>query len=86
MGGLIANQGEIQKIGEIHIGDNVFIGANSFILPGTEIGNNCIIGAGSVVRGKIPDGSVVIGNPATIVSNVGKIANKYYEGNKAEYI
>jgi serine acetyltransferase len=37
------------------------------ILPGTTIGKDCIIGAGSVVRGMVPDGSVVIGNPAKVV-------------------
>ena len=53
----------------ISIGENVFIGANSTILPGTEIGKNTIIGAGSVVKGKIPENSIVLGNPAAIVAN-----------------
>lgn len=47
------------------IGDNVRIGSNSTILP-VKIGNNCIIGAGSVVTKDIPDGSTVYGNPAKI--------------------
>jgi len=50
--------------GKIVIGDNVFIGANCTLLPNTRVGNNCIIGAGSVLRGKYPDNSVVFGNPA----------------------
>lgn len=49
------------------IGDNVFIGIHSVILMGAEIGNNVIIGAGSVVGGKIPDNVVVAGNPAKVV-------------------
>lgn len=54
---------------DIIIGNNVFIGARSSILPGTKIGDNCIIGAGSIVKGTIPPNSILIGNPAKIVSN-----------------
>jgi acetyltransferase-like isoleucine patch superfamily enzyme len=50
--------------GRIIIGNNVFIGINTTILPGTTIGDNCIVGAGSVVRGKFPENSVILGNPA----------------------
>lgn len=53
--------------GELIIGDNCFIGAGAIILPRTHIGNYCIIGAGSVVKGNIPDFSVVIGNPCKII-------------------
>lgn len=53
--------------GSIKVGNNVSLGMGAIILPGTEIGDNCIIGAGSVVRGKIPPDSVVAGNPARIV-------------------
>lgn len=53
--------------GKITLGNDVFIGMNSIILPNTTIGNNCIVGAGSVVRGAFPDGSVIIGNPAKVV-------------------
>lgn len=49
------------------IGDNVFIGVNSTILMGAQIGNNVIIGAGSVVGGGIPDNTVVSGNPAKVI-------------------
>lgn len=52
---------------ETVIGDNVFIGVNSIILMGCHIGNNVIVGAGSVVSGNIPDNVVVSGNPAKIV-------------------
>ncbi|MBR4502324.1 MAG: acyltransferase [Clostridia bacterium] len=48
------------KTAPIKIGDNVWIGANTVILRGTEIGNNCVIGAGSVVKGKYEDGSVIV--------------------------
>jgi acetyltransferase-like isoleucine patch superfamily enzyme len=56
--------------GKIIIEDNVFIGMKSILLPNTHIGNNCIIGAGSVVRGKFPDNSVIIGNPAKLLIGV----------------
>jgi maltose O-acetyltransferase len=46
------------------IGNNVWIGAHVVIFPGIKIGDNCIIGAGSVVTKNIPDGSVYAGVPA----------------------
>ncbi|MFO8002072.1 MAG: hypothetical protein R6U46_12565 [Marinilabilia sp.] len=49
------------------VGNNVCIGINVILLPNTEIGDNCIIGAGSVVKGKIPPDSVVFGNPAKVI-------------------
>jgi len=57
----------ITVFGRIKIGSNTFIGINCIILPNTTIGSNCIIGAGAVVRGNIPDDSVVLGNPGKIV-------------------
>jgi len=58
---------EVQTFGTIRVGDDVYIGENCLILPGTEIGARSIIGAGSVVRGRIPENSLVTGNPAKIV-------------------
>lgn len=55
---------------KVTIGDNCFIGARSTLLPGTTIGNNVIIGACSVVKGKIPDDSIVCGNPAKVVCSM----------------
>lgn len=49
------------------IGKNCFIGMNSLILKGTVLGNNVIVGAGSVVHGTFPDNCVIAGNPAKIV-------------------
>lgn len=51
----------------VYIGKNVFIGCNSIILKGTTIGDNCIVGAGSVVHGTFPDGVTIAGNPAKII-------------------
>lgn len=55
------------RIGVVNIGNNVFIGASSTILPGVNIGNNVVIGANSVVSRDIPDNSVAIGNPAKVI-------------------
>lgn len=68
----------------IKIGNNSFIGARASILPGTTIGNNCIIGACTVVKGNIPDGSIVVGNPAKIIKNIDIYADsvsKEFRGN-----
>ena len=54
----------------IEIGNNVWIGLNVTILKGTSIGNNCVIAAGSVVKGEFPDNVLIQGNPAVIVSKL----------------
>ena len=56
------------KIGRVTIGNNVFIGAESVILPGVSIGNNVIIGANSTVTQDVPDNLVVAGAPAKIIT------------------
>lgn len=56
--------------GEIYIGDNTFIGSDSLILRNSHIGKNCIIGAGSLVSGVIPDNSVAVGRPAKVIMTI----------------
>lgn len=51
----------------IKIGARCFIGTNCIILKGSEIGEDCVIGAGSVVSGTFPAKSVLAGNPAKII-------------------
>lgn len=57
----------------IVVEDGVFIGANVTILKGTYIGKNSIIGAGSVVTGKIPANEIWGGNPAKYIKQVPKV-------------
>ncbi len=54
----------------VKIGKNVFIGMNTLILKGTEIGDNCVVGAGSVVSGRFPENSVIAGNPAKVIRSI----------------
>ncbi len=54
----------------IHVGNNVWIGANVSVLPGVTIGDNSIIGAGSVVTKDIPSGVVAVGNPCKVVREI----------------
>lgn len=50
----------------VKIGNNVWIGGNTTILPGVEIGDNTVIGAGSVVTKSIPSNAVAYGNPCRV--------------------
>lgn len=54
-------------VGRIKIGNNVFIGAGSIILPGVHIGSGTIVGAGSVVTKSFGDNLVIGGNPAKVI-------------------
>jgi len=67
------------KIGLVHIGNNVFIGAGSIILPNVKIGDNVIVGAGSIVTKDIPDNSLAAGNPAKVIGSVSDYLNKNKE-------
>ena len=70
------------KIGRVTIGDNVFIGAESVVLPGVTIGNNVIIGANSTVTRDIPANTVVAGSPAKVICSLGAYIEK--EQNRME--
>ncbi len=55
------------RLGEVVIGDEVLIGANSTILPGLSIGNGAIVSAGTLVHKDVPEGAFVGGNPMKII-------------------
>ncbi|MGL4790420.1 MAG: sugar O-acetyltransferase, partial [Anaerotignaceae bacterium] len=54
----------------ITVGNDVWIGGNVVVLPGVTIGDNCVIGAGSVVKNNIPSGVVAVGNPCKVVKKL----------------
>jgi acetyltransferase-like isoleucine patch superfamily enzyme len=56
-----------------HIKRGAKIGANATLLPGVMIGENALVGAGAVVTKDVPDGAVVVGNPAHIVNRISEI-------------
>ena len=64
------------KIGRVNIGNNVFIGAESVVLPGVTIGDNVVIGANSTVTHDIPSNSVAVGSPARVISTLDAYVEK----------
>lgn len=69
----------------ITIGNNVFIGMRTIVMPNTVIEDNVIIGANSVVRGHIKENSIAFGNPCIIVGNIQEQAykcKKYFDSDK----
>lgn len=63
---------------EVTIGDNVWIGGNTVICPGVHIGNNVVIGAGSVVTKDIPDWAIAAGNPCRVIRMITEADRRYY--------
>lgn len=68
----------INSSGKVVIGNNIYFGTNVIILKGVTIGDNCIIGAGSVVTRSIPSNSVAAGNPCRVLSSI----DDYYHKRK----
>lgn len=64
------------------IGDNCWIGANTTICPGITIGENTVIGAGSVVTKNIPSNVVAVGNPCRVLRPIGEQDELYYYKNR----
>ena len=63
---------------DITIGDNVWIGGSSTILPGVTIGNNSVIGAGSVVTKDIPENVIAAGNPCRVIRKITEEDRYFY--------
>lgn len=60
----------------ITVGNNVWFGAQVAVLPGVTIGDNCVIGAGSVVTRDIPANTVAVGNPCRVIKRIENKTNK----------
>ena len=62
----------------VRIGRNCWLGAGVIVMPGVSIGDNTVIGAGSVVTKDIPSGVVAVGNPCRVLREVGEHDREYY--------
>ncbi|CAG7632678.1 acyltransferase [Paenibacillus allorhizosphaerae] len=69
-------------VAPVNIGDYVFIGRGSIIMPGVTIGSRVIVGSGSIVTKDVADGSVVAGNPAKVIGTVDDVVRKREAGNQ----
>lgn len=64
---MIFKDPQLDHFGKIKVGNNTYIGERCMIMPGVSIGENCIVGGGSVVTKSVPDGCMVAGNPAKFI-------------------
>lgn len=62
----------------IHIGKNCWLGAGVIVLPGVTIGDNTVVGAGSVVTKDLPANVVAVGNPCRVLREIGEHDREYY--------
>lgn len=70
------NKTRFDKIAPIKIGNNVYIGIRTIVLGGVSIGDNCIIGAGSIVTKDLPSNSVACGVPARVICTLDQYISK----------
>lgn len=63
---------------DVKICSNVWIGAGAIIMPGITVGENSVVGAGSVVTKDVPPNTVVVGNPARVLREIGERDRLYY--------
>lgn len=62
----------------VRIGKNCWLGAGVIVLPGVTIGDNTVVGAGSVVTKDLPSGVVAVGNPCRVLRDIGERDREYY--------
>lgn len=62
----------------VHIGKNCWIGGGVIIVPGVTIGDNTVVGAGSVVTKDLPDNVVAVGNPCRVLRQINEHDREYY--------
>ena len=72
---------DFDAFGKVVIGDYVYLGTNSLVMPGVTIGNNVLVAAGSVVTKSVPSGCVIGGNPARIICTIEEYKKKNEEYN-----
>ena len=73
---------EAQYNKRVKVGSGVWIGANTMVMPGVTIGENSIIGAGSVVTKDIPANVIAFGNPCKVYREITEEDEKYYDKDK----
>lgn len=66
----------------VHIGKNCWIGAGVVIVPGITIGDNVVVGSGSIVTKDLPDNVVAVGNPCKVLREVNEHDREYYFKNR----
>ena len=66
----------------VHIGRNCWLGAGVLVMPGVTIGDNAVIGAGSVVTKDIPANVVAVGNPCRVLRQIGDQDREFYGKNR----
>lgn len=62
----------------IHIGKNCWLGSGAVVLPGVSVGDNSVIGAGSVVTSDVPANVIAVGNPCRVLREIGERDRVYY--------
>lgn len=78
----VLREKQYQYNAPVYIGKNCWIGAGAVILPGVSIGDNTVIGAGSVVTKNIPANVVAVGNPCSVLREIGDRDKEYYFKNR----
>ncbi len=67
---------------EVHIGNNCWLGAGVLVMPGVSIGDNTVVGAGSVVTRDLPANVVAVGNPCRVLREINAHDREYYFKNR----
>lgn len=72
---------DVRNFGRIRIGKNCFVGNNCIFLPGAQMNDNCILGAGSILNSTMPENTVYAGVPAKFICNIQDYGDKSLENN-----
>jgi maltose O-acetyltransferase len=70
----LAQYTALTRFARVNVGKRAFIGSGAILLPGTTIGEDSVVAAGSVVHGKFPAGALIAGNPAEVAAKAKAIA------------